>query len=66
MACGQVEASSRLGGQYFLQLTDLSKPCACFLRVNKSKWVGTPNLLVRKSSEQSESFPLEFCSICVA
>lgn len=55
MACGQVEASSRLGGQYFLQLTDLSKPCACSLGVNKSRWVGTLNLLVRKSSEQSES-----------
>lgn len=66
MACGQDEASSRLVGQYFLQLTDLSKPCTCFLGVNKSKWVGAPNLLVRKSFEQSESFPLGFCSICVS
>lgn len=41
MVCGQDGASSRLIGQCFLQLSDLSKSCVHVLEVNKSKWVGT-------------------------
>lgn len=60
MVCGQDGTSSRLTGQCFLQLTDLSIPCVHVLEVNKSTWVGTPSLQSERTLSSQKVFPSSF------